>query len=106
MAPWWIIFDPDHTHLGSSPDLVVGQQRDWSEYYCGWRNHENPVFVGIYRGIIIPGILRWCNIFSHTQYGDPTRHETTIYKRSKRRGLLVVGRFLGLRSLGHNQGYY
>ena len=27
-------------------------------------NHWKPVFVGIYRGIIIPGLLRWCRISS------------------------------------------
>ena len=28
------------------------------------RNHEKPLFVGIYNGIIIPGFLRWCRILS------------------------------------------
>ena len=27
-------------------------------------NHGNPLFVGIYRGIPIPGFLRWCRISS------------------------------------------
>ena len=31
-------------------------------------NHETPLFVGICRGINIPGILGWCRIFVHPQY--------------------------------------
>ena len=31
-------------------------------------NHGKPAFVGIYRGIIIPRFLRWCELDSvHTQ---------------------------------------
>ena len=26
------------------------------------RNHGKPLLVGVYRGIVIPGILRWCRI--------------------------------------------
>ena len=34
-------------------------------------NHTKPFFVGIYRGIVIPGFLRWCRCemdFVHPQY--------------------------------------
>ena len=37
-----------------------------------WKPWETLRFVGIYRGIIIPGILRWCEMdFVHPQYGTP-----------------------------------
>ena len=30
-------------------------------------NHGRPLFIGIYRGFIIPGILRWCEMdFVHS----------------------------------------
>ena len=38
--------------------------------YCGWTklcpilNHGRLLIVGIYRGITIPGFLRWCRIMS------------------------------------------
>ena len=28
------------------------------------RNHGKPLFVGIYRGMIIPGVLMWCRLSS------------------------------------------
>ena len=32
--------------------------------------HEKPLFIGIYRGLILPGFLRWCEMdFVHPQYG-------------------------------------
>ena len=46
--------------------------------YCGWTkscnklNHTKPLFVGIYRGIIIPGFLRWCRISSIHSTVPPT----------------------------------
>ena len=34
------------------------------------RNHGKPLFVGIYRGMIVPGILMWCRISSiHSSSG-------------------------------------
>ena len=27
-------------------------------------NHEKPLFVGIYKGLMIPGLLTWCRILS------------------------------------------
>ena len=32
-------------------------------------NHKKPLSVGIYKGIIIPGLLGWCEMdFVHPQY--------------------------------------
>ena len=35
--------------------------------------HGNPLFVGIFRGVVIPRILRWCEMdVVHPQYLPPT----------------------------------
>ena len=39
-------------------------------------NHGKPLFVGIYREIMIPGFLRWCEMdFVHPQYVHEIRME-------------------------------
>ena len=46
-------------HLGWTKSCTTGKPWD----------HGNPLFAGIYRGIIIPGFLRWCGMdFIHPQY--------------------------------------
>ena len=61
----------------------VGLPRHCCNHRCGWtksRNRPtwkpwlkpclNPLFVGIYKGIILPGCLRWCRISStHSRCG-------------------------------------
>ena len=37
-------------------------------HFAPLANHGNPLFIGIYRGIIIPGLLGWCEMdFVHQQ---------------------------------------
>ena len=62
------------------PDAKSGAQvnfnRLWDKRPLLWRdgilhlsNREPPLFVGIYWGINIPGLLRWCEMdFVHPQY--------------------------------------
>ena len=45
------------------------------------RHHGKYLFVGIYRGIMVPGFLRWCRILSIHSRGEP----------NKQRGKLKLG---------------
>ena len=38
-------------------------------HFAPLRNPKKPLFVGLYRSIIIPGFLKWCRIV-HPQYFD------------------------------------
>ena len=46
--------------------FVCGQSVLWMDetlqHFETMRNHEKPLVVGIYSGVIIPGFLRWCEI--------------------------------------------
>ena len=47
------------TQKNGRPNTVDGRNRAPPK-----SNHETPLFVGIYRGVNIPGFLRWCRIAS------------------------------------------
>ena len=51
--------------------LVVGATVDGrNPFRTALKLWLKPLFVGIYRGIIIPGFLRWCKLdFVHPQFG-------------------------------------
>ena len=52
--------------------------------------HGNPLCIGIYRGIIIPRFLRWCEMdFVHPQY---TRFLVTLFERKTTLAFAHVGR--------------
>ena len=48
--------------------LACNKYCGWTESCTTWKPWEIITFVGIYRGIIIPGSLRWCRIsFIHSR---------------------------------------
>ena len=60
-----------YKHFFASLNTVDGRD------FAPLGNHGKPFFIGIYRGIIIPGFLRWCRISSiHSIVGKPA-HPTT-----------------------------
>ena len=50
------------------PKLTTGRETVDELHPALHSNHDDPLFVGIYKGIIIPGFLRWCETdFVHPQ---------------------------------------
>ena len=47
----------------------------WTKSCTTWKPWLKPLFVGLYRRIILPGSLRWCRILSiHSMTGQKTKN--------------------------------
>ena len=64
--PWWLIEPPNkpgiETPLCFDQINHKGHLLWMDEILHHLSNHETPLFVGICRGINIPGFLRWCEM--------------------------------------------
>ena len=68
------VFFEDHAHHQKETQFTLAQKLMLKSSKVGSTvdernpaplgNHEKPLFVGIYRGIMIPWFLRWCRISS------------------------------------------